>query len=158
MRYVLMSGEVAIEILPPSDTPLAERFHPDIVAMIREAPDDVKVGYIWNGSEFDPPSDPGTEPPPVPASISATQFWLELPNWVAVTQAEALAGARGAALPEAIENALVGLPSDDAFEARVRLARMGDVLRYDPLTIATAASLGKTEAELDDFFRAAVLR
>lgn len=158
-KFARIADGVVFEIIevPPDGPSFEERYSAEIVAACVPVADGAEVdqGWAWDGEGFAAPTPPAA---PVPHSIAATQFWLELPNWTAVTEEEALAGARTGAIPAAIADVLLALPSAAAFEAKVRLARMGDVLRADPLTEAIATGLGKTAEELDAFFRAAALR
>lgn len=100
----------------------------------------------------DPP--PPEEPfVPVPEIITKRQFLIQLvrSGMVAPNEASTLA-----TQPPALMNAVLdGMPEADALEARLSWASMTQVERHSPLTLAAAASAGTTEAQLDDFFRAA---
>ena len=103
----------------------------------------------------DPAPEPDPVPEPVPNAVTKRQFLIQLlragmvaPEEVATlaTQPPALLSAVLAAMPEA-----------DALEARLSWAAMTEVERYSPLTLSAAAAAGTTEAQLDDFFRAAAV-
>lgn len=94
-----------------------------------------------------------TAPAPV-EDISPTQLFLAAAAAGIITQAEAEAAASGA-MPDLFADAVAGLPSAEAFAARVRFARMQVVERANPLIAILQAETGMTSEQVDDFFRAA---
>jgi hypothetical protein len=102
-----------------------------------------------------PVDPPAPEEPfvPVPEIITKRQFLIQLVRSGMVAPGEA---STLAAQPPSLMNAVLdGMPEADALEARLSWASMTQVERYSPLTLAASASAGTTEAQLDDFFRAA---
>ena len=94
-----------------------------------------------------------TAPAPVP-EISPTQLFLAASGAGIITQAEAEAAAAGT-MPALFSTAVAALPSAEAFEARVRFARMQVVERDNPLIAILQAATSMTSEQVDDFFRAA---
>lgn len=68
--YALVDDGVVAEIIASNETPIAERFHPEIVATLAEIPSGVAVetGWTWDGAAFSPPAPPA---PVVPNSVPA---------------------------------------------------------------------------------------
>ena len=89
---------------------------------------------------------------PVPASISFAQLLIGLVTETWITEAEGTAWLQGV-LPAAVETLITSLPQEQQFIARARASRPSEVLRNDPLVVSLGAAQGKTEEELDDFFR-----
>ena len=89
---------------------------------------------------------------PVPASISFAQLVIGLVTETWITEAEGTAWLQGV-LPTAVETLITSLPQEQQFIARARASRPSEVLRNDPLVVSLGAAQGKTEEELDDFFR-----
>lgn len=56
-------------------------------------------------------------------------------------------------LPAAVTAVIDSLPEGQRFAAKARALRPSEVLRADPLVAAMGAAAGKTEAEIDTFFR-----
>ena len=70
--------------------------------------------------------------------------------WITETEGEAwLAGT----LPAAVTAVIDSLPAGQRFAAKARALRPSEVLRADPLVAAMGAAAGKTEAQIDTFFR-----
>ncbi|WP_431281672.1 hypothetical protein ACQW02_20005 [Humitalea sp. 24SJ18S-53] len=67
----IVDGRVA-EIIPASETPIAERFHPDVVATLVAATPDVTECWTWDGQAFAPP--PAPEPAPAIRVIRSLAF------------------------------------------------------------------------------------
>jgi hypothetical protein len=59
-RFALMRGDAVHEIIEMEEggPPLAERFHPDLVAQMRPAPAGVQPGWVRVGQGFAPPPPP----------------------------------------------------------------------------------------------------
>jgi len=89
---------------------------------------------------------------PVPASISFAQLVIGLVTEQWITEVEGTAWLQGV-LPAAVETLITSLPQEQQFIARARASRPSEVLRNDPLVVSLGAAQGKTEEELDDFFR-----
>ena len=89
---------------------------------------------------------------PVPASISFAQLMIGLVAEAWITEAEGEAWLSGA-LPAAVLTVIDGLSESQRFAAKARALRPSEVLRADPLVSAMGAAAGKTEAEIDTFFR-----
>ena len=89
---------------------------------------------------------------PVPASISFAQLVIGLVTEQWITETEGTAWLQGV-LPAAVETLITSLPQEQQFIARARASRPSEVLRDDPLVVSLGAAQGKTEEELDDFFR-----
>jgi len=89
---------------------------------------------------------------PVPASISFAQLVIGLVTEQWITETEGTAWLQGV-LPAAVETLITSLPQEQQFIARARASRPSEVLRNDPLVVSLGAAQGKTEEELDDFFR-----
>ena len=91
-------------------------------------------------------------PVSVPASISFAQLLIGLVAEGFITEAEGEAWLAGT-LPAAVLLVIDGLPADQRFAAKVRAIRPSEVLRSDPLVAAMNVAAGKTDEELDQFFR-----
>lgn len=91
----------------------------------------------------------------VPASVSPRQFLIAMKNEGVITDTEALAAATAGTVPAAIDAIFAALPADDALDARITWAKMSSVDRANPLFGAVFTALGRSNAEVDDFFRAA---
>ena len=89
---------------------------------------------------------------PVPASISFAQLLIGLVTETWITETEGTAWLQGV-LPAAVETLITSLPQEQQFIARARASRPSEILRDDPLVVSLGAAQGKTEEELDDFFR-----
>jgi len=100
---------------------------------------------------------PEPEPEPVPASISDRQFAQQLAVLGTISEAEALAWAARGDLPNAMEAAIVALPEESRFAARMLLSSATSYERAHPLVPAVGGLLGYVSAEIDDIWRAAAL-
>lgn len=89
---------------------------------------------------------------PVPPSISFAQLLIGLVAEGWITEAEGEAWLAGT-LPGTVLLVIDGLPEGQRFAAKARALRPSEVLRGDPLVAAMGAAAGKTEAEIDTFFR-----
>jgi len=83
-------------------------------------------------------------------SFAQLLIGLVAEGWI--TEAEGTAWLAGA-LPAPVEGVIATLPQAHRFPARARATRPTSVLRLDPLVVVLAATQGKTEEELDAFFR-----
>jgi hypothetical protein len=91
--------------------------------------------------------------PPVPAFISRRQIMtgLALAGWI--TEQEAFDALASGEVPVSVASVIEELPEGQRFPARMKWAGFLEAYRNDPLVLALAAAEGKTEAEIDDFFR-----
>lgn len=94
--------------------------------------------------------------PIVPSSITALQFLLQAATDGIITQTEALEAAQTGSVPALIQAVFDTLPSDQAFVARVRWARMNSIPRLDSLVAAVGQALSMTTQQMDTFFINAV--
>lgn len=90
--------------------------------------------------------------PPVPQAISFAQLLIGLVAEAWITEAEGEAWLAGT-LPSAVLALIGSLPQDQKFAAKARAIRPSVVLRSDPLVVSMGAAAGKTEADIDTFFR-----
>lgn len=153
----IVAGRVAEIISIEADgPPLAERFHPDLVAAMVELPKGLPVvsGWHWDGAAF---SAPVVVAPPaaVPASISRRQLLLALAGAGLITGAEALAAATTGAVPARIDKVFGALPADQALAARITWATMAVAERDHPLIGALIEAEVATAAEVDALFTSA---
>jgi hypothetical protein len=134
--------------------------------------DDVPVPETWGGLEtytqpcaiggrvvdgvYSPPFEEA-EPPPVPASITRRQMLLQLVLSGMITGQEALAAAQTGAVPAAVQAVFDQLDPADKLAAEITWATMSEADRAHPLVAALAATQAMSEADIDDFFRAAAL-
>ena len=101
------------------------------------------------------PTAPETPPEPVPPVITKRQFLIQLLRSGMVTEAEVPTLA--IAPPASITTIFAGLASEASLEIALTWAAMTEVERHNGLIdMAVGAGL-MTEADLDDFFRAAAL-
>lgn len=103
-------------------------------------------------TEYVPP-EPDAGPPPVPYAISRRQIITGLAKVEWITKQEAIDALSTGARPAAVEAVIATLPEDDQFDALTKWIGFTEAYRDDPLVLALAAAEGKTEAEIDDFFR-----
>lgn len=75
--YACCTGGIVRDLIAvdPDGPSLAERYHPDVVALLVPVPDgaDVAVGWSWDGGQFSPPAAAG---PPTAAQMRATRARL----------------------------------------------------------------------------------
>ena len=143
--FARIVGGVVAELIEieAEGPPLAERFHPDIVAACVVVPDpgEVAPGWGWDGLAFTPPPPPPPPPAPVP-DITARQLRL----WI-IGQGRALAEVDAAigAMPEGVRDV-----------ARVEWEYSTTYQRSHPLIEQLAPLFGlATPAAIDAAFRAA---
>lgn len=94
---------------------------------------------------------PESQPTPVP-NLSFAQLLIGLVTEAWITEAEGEAWLSGT-LPFAVLTVIDSLPEGQRFAAKARALRPSEVLRADPLVTAMGTAAGKTEAEIDTFFR-----
>lgn len=107
-------------------------------------------GWTYSNGQFSPPE---PEPVPVPESISFAQLLIGLVTEQWITSAEGRAWRDRVALPAQVQALIASLPVEQQFAAETRAFAPSEVLRNDPLVVAMGAAAGKTEEEMDDFFR-----
>lgn len=95
---------------------------------------------------------PVPPPAPVPAALSLAQLLIGLVAEQWITEADGEGWLAGT-LPAAVTAVIDTMPPEHRFAAKARSLRPSDVLRADPLVAAMGAAAGKTETEIDDFFR-----
>lgn len=104
--------------------------------------------------------DPAPETPPapvdpVPAVITKRQFLIQLLRAGMVQDAEVPTLAIQP--PAAVASIFAGLPSEASLEVSLTWAAMTEVERANPLLAMAVQANLMTDADLDDFFRAAAL-
>lgn len=140
--YARIQDGIVVELIPASDTPIGDRFHPSVVAEMVEIPDGLGVdcGWLQNGSIFsEPPA-----PPPIPVvlpAITARQLRL----WL-LSQDRALAD---------VDAAINALPVDHREAARVEWEYSTAYERTHPLIESIGVALGFDDVEIDAGFIAA---
>lgn len=97
------------------------------------------------------------EPEPVPAAISDRQFAQQLAVLGTISEDEALAWAARGELPEAMETAIVALPEEARFGARMLLSSATTYERARPLVPILGGLLGYDADAVDDIWCAAAL-
>ena len=95
-------------------------------------------------------------PSPVPRSITRRQCALQLNASGYISLSEAHAMARDAEPPTFISGIFAQLSPDDLLRAEIDFAA-NSYERSNPLLVGVMTATGATSAEIDDFFRAAVL-
>jgi len=101
MHYARIAGDIVAELIPAGHTPLAERFHADVVAACLAVPADlpVQVGWTYHDGAFAPP-----EAAPAAPRIRAIRTWAfrrRLPVATRQTITLAAAAAMRATPPDA---------------------------------------------------------
>lgn len=121
----------------------------EIAGVVLVPSDTGDIGWIWDGKILIPP----VVNLPVPSSISRRQIMtgLALAGWI--TEQEAIDALSTGARPAAVEAVISSLPEEDQFDALTKWIGFTEAYRTDPLVLALAAAEGKSEAEIDDFFR-----
>lgn len=89
---------------------------------------------------------------PAPQAISFAQLLIGLVSEAWITEAEGEAWLAGT-LPFAVLTVIDSLPAEQRFAAKARAIRPSVVLRDDPLVVSMGAAAGKSEADIDTFFR-----
>ena len=54
MTYARIHEGFVVELVPETEHPLSERFHPDYIATLVPASSEISIGMTWNGAEFGP--------------------------------------------------------------------------------------------------------
>ena len=84
--------------------------------------------------------------------LSFAQLMIGLVTEAWITQAEGEAWLAGT-LPSAVLLVIDNLPVDQRFAAKARALRPSEVVRNDPLVASMGTAAGKTDVEIDAFFR-----
>lgn len=155
--FARVDGAAVVELIdvPGEGPPLADRYHPDIVAACVPVPLDhvVQIGWLWNGQEFRaPPQIPAV----VPSTITRRQLLIVMAGVGLITGEEALAAATTGAVPAAIDAVFADLPTDQALTARITWATMSVAERDHPLVDALILAGLATAEQVDALFAAAV--
>ncbi|UOF80323.1 hypothetical protein [Caudoviricetes sp.] len=113
----------------------------------------------WDNGEYalvEAPIEPAPIPDPTAErasmSLSFAQLMIGLvaANWLDQAQAELwLSGT----LPPAVMSTISLLPVEQQFAAKAKAMRPSSIDRMDPLVKMMALAQGRSDAELDDFFR-----
>jgi len=153
MLYARIDAGVVAEIIEGTDVPIAERFHPDIVAACVVVPDGSAVaeGWGWDGAAF-APLVAEVVVPVVPASITRSELLLGLAGAGLITDEEALAAATTGVVPAAVDEVFDKLPAAQALAARIKWAAMVVAEREHPLIGALIDAGLATPAEVDALF------
>lgn len=91
----------------------------------------------------------------VPEAISFRQFYQAAAMMGMITQDEALAAARTGEPPAMMKHIIDALPPDQQFAVKMLLASATEFDRSHPLVAQIGHAVGKTDAEIDDFWRMA---
>lgn len=91
-------------------------------------------------------------PAPVPATITNRQFFQQLAIMGLITQAEALAAVRVGELPAAFQTMISSLPSDQQFDAEMKLS-VTSFERSNELVAVFAAMQNMSSAQIDDIWK-----
>ncbi len=154
-RYARIQDNIVAEIvMVPEGMDIADMFHAGIVGSFVACPDGVGPNWQSDGDGFAAPAAPPPLPQPVPATITPRQLLIGLMRAGIISPAEAEAAATTGAVPAAVAAVFEALPAQEAVEARITFARMGQVERDNPLLWAAMAAAGSSQADLDEFFRA----
>lgn len=121
----------------------------EIAGMVLVPSDTGDIGWIWDGEKLIAPIIES----PVPSSVTRRQIitGLALAEWI--TKQEAIDALSTGARPAAVEAVIATLPEEDQFDALTKWIGFTEAYRTDPLVLALASAEGKSEAEIDDFFR-----
>lgn len=84
--------------------------------------------------------------------LSFAQLLIGLVTEAWISEAEGETWLAGT-LPAAVTAVIDSLPAGQRFAAKARALRPSEIVRNDPLVAAMGAAAGKTEAEIDTFFR-----
>lgn len=118
-------------------------------------PSDIaEPGWAYDGAAktFSPPPPPVE---PVPEEVSDRQFFEELANEGAISEAEALAYVAAGVIPKTLNDAIAELPAAIQFTARMQVIGANNFYRSAPIAETIGQLLGKSGADLDDLWRRA---
>ena len=122
-----------------------------------EGPIEPLVRYYIDGTTME--MHPLPEPPePVPSFISDRQFFQQLAIEGTITNSEALAAVRTGEIPSVLAIIISGIEDESSkFAAEMMLSGATQIERNHPLTSTIAFATGRSEADIDNFFREASL-
>ena len=145
MRKVLVENGVVTNIIvvDPKDVP-------DWCADWPEATGDAQIGGTYVNGVF---SLPVSQLEPVPSSISFAQLLIGLVTEGWITADEGRAWRDRVSLPKQVQALISTLPVEQQFAAETRAMAPSEVLRMDPLVVSLGMATGRTEKEMDAFFR-----
>lgn len=107
-------------------------------------------GYTLVEADPEPAPEPG--PDPVPMSMSFAQLMIGLVAEQWITEEEGRLWLTGT-LPPQVVSTISLIPAEQQFAATAKATRPSIVNRNDPLVQMMALAQGRSDAELDDFFR-----
>lgn len=122
----------------------------DAPHMIPITPDENPIGHVWDDGEWIAPP---PAPEAVPPSVTRRQIITGLGKAGWITKQEALDALAVGARPAAVEALIDALPEEDQFDALTKWIGFTEAYRDDPLVLALAQAEGKSEHEIDEFFR-----
>lgn len=94
------------------------------------------------------------QPPPVPVpDLTFAQLLIGLVTEQWITVQEGRDWRDRVALPTQVQSVIAALPLEQQFAAETRAFAPSIIIRNDPLVSAMGAAAGKTEEEIDNFFR-----
>jgi hypothetical protein len=112
----------------------------------------------WSNGEYalveapiEPAPEPGPEPVPVSMSFAQLMIGLVAEQWI--TEEDGRLWLTGTLPPQVISTISL-IPAEQRFAATAKATRPSVVNRADPLVQMMALAQGRSNAELDDFFRA----
>jgi hypothetical protein len=107
--------------------------------------------HEWQGGQWVYVAPP-TPPVAVPATISRRQLLIGLATEGYITAPEAVAAATTGALPTILQKVISTMSATNQVGAQITWASMSDAERTNPLLLAAAQSIGKTQADIDALF------
>lgn len=107
--------------------------------------------YTLVEAEPEPAPEPGPEPVPMSMSFAQLMIGLVAEQWI--TEEEGRMWLTGT-LPPQVVSTISLIPAEQQFAATAKATRPSVVNRNDPLVQMMALAQERSDAELDDFFRA----
>lgn len=107
-------------------------------------------GYTLVEADPEPAPEPGPEPVPMSMSFAQLMIGLVAEQWI--TEDEGRLWLTGT-LPPQVVSTISLIPAEQQFAATAKATRPSVVNRNDPLVQMMALAQGRSDAELDDFFR-----
>lgn len=115
--------------------------------------DRVGTDWDWDGTTLIEPATPIVETL-VPQSISDRQFFQQLAIDGIITEEQALAS-NAAVIPPPLLAIIEQLPTEQQFDAKMKVSGATTFLRDDPLTVGIGGAYGMLSEQIDAFFMAA---
>lgn len=135
--------------LPGDLVDISDEYHAELMAA-QEAGKEIVADADGVPQAVDqPPPDPVALRQVMTLSFTQLLIGLEEEGWITTAEAD---GWLDGTLPDPVLALIASLPADQRFRARARAKRPSSVERLNPLVVGLAALIGKTDAELDDFF------